>query len=95
MAPLEDKHKTVSEILEERGAVYGDYQGGSEFRADVMYLIKERHLKVHNRPLDDLHYVYIYDIVNKLSRLTVTPDHKDTWKDIAGYANLVEELINE
>jgi len=29
----------------------------------------------------------IWDVVNKLSRLAVTPDHIDTWHDISVYAN--------
>lgn len=83
----------VNETLKERGAVYGDYKGGSEFRADVMQLITHRYAEINGKLLDALHMVYIYDIVNKLSRLAATPDHIDTWHDIAGYATLVEEAL--
>lgn len=83
----------VNETLKERGAVYGDYKGGSEFRANVMKLIKDRHLAVNGKNLDAVQMVYIYDIVNKLSRLATTPDHIDTWHDIAGYATLVEKAL--
>lgn len=83
----------VNETLKERGAVYGDYKGGSEFRASVMKLIKDRHLAVTGKSLDAVQMVYIYDIVNKLSRLATTPDHIDTWHDIAGYATLVETAL--
>lgn len=83
----------VNETLKERGAVYGDYKGGSEFRADVMQLITHRYAEINCKLLDALHMVYIYDIVNKLSRLAATPDHIDTWHDIAGYATLVEEAL--
>lgn len=83
----------VNETLKERGAVYGDYKGGSEFRADVMQLITHRYAEINGKLLDALHMVYIYDIVNKLSRLAATPDHVDTWHDIAGYATLVEEAL--
>nr|DAV53872.1 MAG TPA: hypothetical protein [Caudoviricetes sp.] len=85
----------VNETLKQRGAVYGDYKGGSEFRANVMKLIKDRHQAVNGKLLDALHMVYIYDIVNKLSRLATTPDHIDTWHDIAGYAMLVEEALKK
>lgn len=83
----------VNETLKQRGAVYGDYKGGSEFRANVMQLIKNRYAEVNGKLLDALHMVYLYDIVNKLSRLASTPDHIDTWHDIAGYATLVEEAL--
>lgn len=83
----------VNETLKERGAVYGDYKGGSEFRAEVMKLIMDRCAEVNNCSMLSIHIVFIYDIVNKLSRLAATPDHIDTWHDIAGYATLVEEVL--
>ena len=85
---------SIEETLEERGKVYGDYKGGSELRADIMEIIELRYMAVHGKNMDKLMKVYIYDIVNKLSRLAVTPDHRDTWHDIAGYAKLVEEALN-
>ena len=83
----------VNETLKERGKVYGDYKGGSEFRANVMELIVDRYAKVNHGGMPAIHMVYVYDIVNKLSRLAVTPYHIDTWHDIAGYATLVEKAL--
>ena len=83
----------VNETLKERGKVYGDYKGGSEFRANVMELIADRYAKVNHGGMPAIHMVYVYDIVNKLSRLAVTPYHIDTWHDIAGYATLVEKAL--
>ena len=85
----------VNETLKERGKVYGDYKGGSEFRANVMELIVDRYAKVNHGGMPAIHMVYVYDIVNKLSRLAVTPYHIDTWHDIAGYATLVEEALKK
>lgn len=85
----------VNETLKERGKVYGDYKGGSEFRANVMELIVDRYAKVNHGGMPAIHMVYVYDIVNKLSRLAVTPYHIDTWHDIAGYATLVEKAIRK
>lgn len=85
----------VKETLKERGKVYGDYKGGSEFRANVMELIADRYAKVNHGGMPAIHMVYVYDIVNKLSRLAVTPYHIDTWHDIAGYATLVEEALKK
>lgn len=85
----------VKETLKERGKVYGDYKGGSEFRANVMELIADRYAKVNHGGMPAIHMVYVYDIVNKLSRLAVTPYHIDTWHDIAGYATLVEEAFKK
>lgn len=85
----------VNETLKERGKVYGDYKGGSEFRANVMELIVDRYAKVNLGGMPAIHMVYVYDIVNKLSRLAVTPYHIDTWHDIAGYATLVEKALRK
>lgn len=85
----------VNETLKERGKVYGDYKGGSEFRAKVMELIVDRYAEVNHGGMPAIHMVYVYDIVNKLSRLAVTPYHIDTWHDIAGYATLVEKAFKK
>ena len=85
----------VNETLKERGKVYGDYKGGSEFRANVMELIVDRYAKVNHGGMPAIHMVYVYDIVNKLSRLAVTPYHIDTWHEIAGYATLVEKAFRK
>jgi len=87
------QNKTIEETLKERGAVYGDYKGGSELRASILEIIENRHLEVTGRPMKPVDSIYIFDIVNKLSRLSVTPNHLDTWHDIAGYAKLVEDTL--
>lgn len=85
----------VNETLKERGKVYGDYKGGSFFRAVVSRAIIARYAEVNHGGMPDIYLVYLYDIVNKLSRLAATPDHIDTWHDIAGYATLVEEALKK
>lgn len=85
----------VNETLKERGKVYGDYKGGSFFRSVVMRAIIARYKEVNHGGMPDIYMVYLYDIVNKLSRLASTPDHIDTWHDIAGYAMLVEEALKK
>lgn len=85
----------VNETLKERGKVYGDYKGGSFFRYVVMRAIIARYKEVNHGGMPDIYMVYLYDIVNKLSRLASTPDHIDTWHDIAGYAMLVEEALKK
>lgn len=82
--------KNIDETLQERGEVYGDYEGGSQLRASIMEIITDRHLLVTGKEMDKLHQIYIFDIVNKLSRLSTTPNHLDTWHDIAGYATIAE-----
>ena len=82
----------VLKTLADRGSVYGDYGVGTEFRAGVMDLIDMTRVKHGFKALTTKEKVYIFDIVNKLSRLVATPSHIDTWHDIAGYASLVEAV---
>jgi len=80
----------VLKTLADRGSVYGDYEVGTEFRAGVMDLIDMTRVKHGFKPLTTKEKVYIFDVINKVSRLVATPSHIDTWHDIAGYASLVE-----
>ena len=87
--------ETIKQTLENRGDVYGDYLGGTTLRSDIYNSILLRYAEVNDRQMDPVNAVMIFDIVNKLVRLSTTPDHKDTWHDIAGYATLAEEALNE
>ena len=40
--------------------------------------------------MNPINVIYLSKIVMKLSRLAISPDHVDSWTDIAGYARLVE-----
>lgn len=86
---------TIEETLKERGSNYGDYGIGSRLRANIMREIKLARIDNNLTNLTELEVVYIYDIVNKLSRLVTTPYHLDTWHDIAGYATLVEKELKK
>jgi len=87
--------ETVKEILGDRGVVYGDYAGGTKLRADILDGITARHLLVTGKSMSTEDRVKIFDIVNKLVRLSTSPKHKDTWLDIAGYATLTKETLDE
>ena len=85
----------LTDTLKERGSVYGDYKGVVDVRSTIMNTISKRHIDVNGKPLTELDYQKLNDIVMKLARLAATPNHKDTWHDIAGYATLSEDLCNE
>jgi len=87
--------ETVKQTLEQRGEVYGDYAGSVSVRAGIMDIIKARYEAVNNTYMSEQDQVRIYDIVNKISRLAVSPKHKDSWHDIVGYASLIEEALDE
>lgn len=83
--------RPTDEILKERGNVYGDFTCGSYLESEILKLIKANHFKQHGTYLSELELIFFSKIIMKLSRLSVTPDHVDSWTDIAGYARLIEQ----
>lgn len=83
--------KTTDEVLQERGSVYGNFTDGSNLESELMALIAYNHQKQRGKALTELERIFFSKIIMKLSRLSVTPDHVDSWTDIAGYARLVEQ----
>ena len=77
----------VEDTLSERGKNYGDYKGGCDCRVKLMEALTDRFTQIHGMEMPQKIPRYLHDIVNKLSRLASTPDHVDSWHDIAGYAN--------
>ena len=90
---IKDTDKAVHTILEERGDVYGDYRRGLIFRLELMDLISGRYEEVNGTAIDDEELMLFNDVISKLGRLAVSPKHLDSWKDLAGYALLIEEVI--
>lgn len=83
----------ISLTLQQRKNIYGSYEDGTAFRTEVMRLIKQRYKDNSTKDMDPFYETMIWDLVNKLSRLAVSPDHFDTIHDIVGYANLYEDIV--
>lgn len=82
----------IDEILNERGSRYGAFIK----HADITQALKDvmqaqpkwEHLAPHHKEALDM-------IAHKIGRiLNGDPDYDDSWKDIAGYAELVVRIIN-
>lgn len=93
---IEDNDISVKETLDSRGKSYGNYGTQIMLRNNIMELIIKAY-KSHNEysAMPDKHKEYLWDIVNKLTRVAVTPNHVDTWHDIAGYALLIESDVRQ
>ena len=86
----------IDEILKDRTEIYGDYEGGCNFIIEVMTKILKRYKATHQKEsMYPLYQHYIRDIVNKLSRIAVTPNHVDSWRDISGYASLIADVLEK
>ena len=86
-------NEKISETLKSRALIYGDYPSGIRLRATLMAAIKAQYKEKHKLDMPMIDEEHFRDIVQKLSRLAVTPRHIDSWHDIAGYARLVENDI--
>ena len=79
--------------LQERGARYGPFEGhamiAQSLKGYVQGLIGWRRLSSAQREALDM-------ILHKIARiLNGDPDHADSWHDIAGYAQLVVDLLSK
>ena len=79
----------VTEVLKDRGAVYGPFEESS----NICYVLFNVALKLC--PFMPIPTVFVgnFHIAGKISRLYRTPNHEDSWLDIAGYAKLIADSI--
>lgn len=88
--------KTLEKTLEERGSRYGKYEDVIDARTKIMDILSDHNFKTGLERMDEKFYIAINDVVLKLVRASASPNYKDSWHDIQGYAHLIEtELCNE
>lgn len=86
---------SLNTTLSQRGAIYGDYEEGSLFIANTMAEMERvRHAQGY-LPFTEENRVHINYILLKLTRIMITPNHVDSWHDLAGYAKLTEEVYEK
>lgn len=81
-------HKVRDELLDRakdlingpRNEIYGDPEENHQRIADMWGVILKRDVSLHE--------VYLMMVALKMSRLIESPDHKDSWIDLIGYAAL-------
>lgn len=84
--------KSVEEVLAERETTYGSFLLNSVLAQDIKTLIHES--APEGFPLYMLEA--LDQIASKISRIIVgNPYYKDSWKDIAGYAKLIEDSLHD
>ncbi len=79
--------QSISDILEERGIEYGE-----------AWLLTGLYMEGHIEELETLmgQSPFAFNwimILNKLHRILASPYHVDSWKDIAGFATLVVDHL--
>lgn len=79
----------VHEILDERQNQYGSFENVALYTELVNKVLSNN---AENRT--DAMNMAIYMIASKLARIASgNPNHKDSWVDIAGYAQLIVNIL--
>ena len=79
----------VTDVLKDRGAIYGPFEESSKICYGLFGAV------LHLYPFKQIPTVFVgnFHIAGKISRLYRTPNHEDSWLDIAGYAKLIADSI--
>lgn len=90
----EDTSCTIDDTLEERGKRYGTFEKHSELSQKLLGDIRY-HCAVYDKKLSHVHTEALSMICHKIARIVNgDPDYDDSWRDIAGYAQLVVKHLN-
>ena len=85
---------TVDDILEERGNTHGSYSDIVNIRANMLKELIRMYTKRHVGVEIDMKLVIMWnDVLLKLVRSAANPEHQDNWDDLAGYANIIQEVM--
>ena len=83
----------INDILTQRGSRYGTFVGHAEVTQDLKRCMAN-HLAKRNKVLADDQWEALEMIAHKIGRIiNGDPDYDDSWKDIAGYAELVAKRL--
>ena len=84
----------ITATLIERGQRYGSFTGHAQVTQDLKDCIKA-HLVARSKVLAADQQESLDMIAHKIGRIiNGDPDYADSWHDIAGYAQLVEDRLN-
>ncbi len=85
----------IEDILEERGNTHGTYKSIVIARANMLDVLISVHAVRYGKEPDTKLLVMWQDIILKLVRSAANPGHQDNWDDLAGYANIIQEVMEE
>lgn len=87
---------SIEETLEERGKRYGKFADNAWVTQDLKRTISFHLSRLRpTRPIAPDQQEALDMIFHKISRIVCgDPDYADSWHDIAGYAKLVEDRLN-
>lgn len=79
-------------LLKERGETYGDFRELARVKLAIVHA-----MRMHARTYTEAYIIEGLDMIaTKLARIANgDPMHVDSWRDIAGYATLVADLLEK
>ena len=84
---------SIGDIIKERETTHGDFEMKAIFIQEIMEDISGLYVW-KNMPADQKEAIHM--IISKLSRIIYgNPNHADHWIDIAGYAKLVSDRLED
>lgn len=92
--PFKTMTTNITEILEERGKLYGDFKTHAEIAQQLKRVMAIYIKRKHVAFLSSDQQEALDMIAHKIARiLNGDPNHVDGWRDIAGYATLVADHL--
>ena len=86
-----EKRDTIEDVLKERGEVHGEFIEHASMTQALKY---QMHGGRNWKRLSPIQAEGLEMIQHKIGRILAgDPNHKDHWKDIQGYAKLVEDRL--
>jgi len=86
----------VNEILADRQATHGSYADIVNTRSVILEALTIQYRLMHNNSFPPQAILVMWnDIALKLARGASNPGHQDNWDDLAGYANIIQEVMEE
>ena len=87
---------SVDDTLKQRGSRYGSFKHHSKLSKELRECFYKHHKIFGSAPVSDVQIEALNMIFHKLARIANgDPNYDDSWRDIAGYAQLVVDDINE
>jgi hypothetical protein len=84
----------IQATLDERGTRYGEFMGHAEITCELKGIIAQYAI-TREKKLEPDQIEALDMICHKIGRiLNGDPDYADSWHDIAGYAQLVSNRLN-
>lgn len=83
----------VSTTFKTREVIYGDYDVGINLRTELLNSIKKSYYLNRGIEMPVEYQMLFVDVILKLNRLAVSPNHIDSWHDLEGYAKLAKQYI--